>query len=617
MKKTLPLVTAAAVSVIGFGALLSMKANAQQAIDAQGISDAALQQIVEIATIKQSFTPAQQKIDSHLVFAAKAANGELVASSVENIANEGGTDLGSSMDVEIHGTVTSALLDTIASANGVVIDRSEPLGIIRASLPLGAIDTVAANADVQSIQSAPQAKTNAGSLTSQGYVTHSANQVFSMGITGAGITVGVLSDSASPASVAVLVASGDLPPNTLVLPGQQGPSTGADEGAAMMEIVHDLAPGADLVFATAFTGVASFANNILALRAAGAKVIVDDVTYFNEGAFQDGPIARAVNQVTADGAIYFSSAANSGSLTFGTSGTWEGDFLPNGPPGGPIQAGAGTVHNFGSPQLPQNFDVLTGTSNFISLKWSDPLGRSSNDYDLYVLDSSGSTVKGFSVGAQTGTQDPFEAIARGINCGTPAATGYCPSVGDRIVVVLFAGAPRALRVDTTEGLLSINTAGSTYGHNAGLNTVSTAATYWNSARIGTRPFSGPANPNEIFSSDGPRKVFFYPDGTPFTPGNLLFGTNGGMTLQKPDIAAADGTSTRTPGFLPFFGTSASAPHAAAIAALILSVQPSWTPAQVLEAMQRTALDSMAPGVDRDSGYGIVMALPAVQYALTH
>src|SRR4030095_12789321 len=99
------------------------------------------------------------------------------------------------------------------------------------------------------------------------------------------------------------------------------------------------------------------------------------------------------------------------------------------------------------------------------------------------------------------------------------------------------------------------------------------------------------------------KIFFNPDGTPITPGNFLFSSDGGITLQKPDIAAADGVTSRTVGFNPFFGTSASAPHAAAIAALILSVRPNWTPAQVLNAMKSTALDSMAPGIDRDSGSG--------------
>jgi subtilisin family serine protease len=266
---------------------------------------------------------------------------------------------------------------------------------------------------------------------------------------------------------------------------------------------------------------------------------------------------------------------------------------------------------------PQNFNVLTVPTDFLSLKWSDPLGRSTNDYDLFILNSAGTAVKGFSAGAQSGTQDPYEAVAQGINCGLPSAQGYCPAVGDRIVVVLFSGAARALHIDTERGQLSIKTAGATFGHNAGVSTVSTAATYWNSARTGTRPFTGAANPIERFSSDGPRKIFFNPDGAPISPGNFLFATNGGVTLQKPDLTAADGNAARTPGFFPFFGTSAAAPHAAAIAALILSLRPDWSPAQVLDAMQRTALDSMAPGIDRDSGVGVTMALPAVQYASSH
>jgi subtilisin family serine protease len=303
-------------------------------------------------------------------------------------------------------------------------------------------------------------------------------------------------------------------------------------------------------------------------------------------------------------------------LTFNTSGTWEGDFLANGSAGPPLD-GAGTIHNFGTVGSPQNFDTITAASTFISLKWSDPLGAANDDYDLFILDSTGTVLKGFSVGAQTGTQDPYEFVRQGTNCGTASASGYCPAANDRVVVVLFAGTQRALRIDTNRGRLSIATAGSTFGHNAGGSTVSTAATYWNSAKTGTRPFVGASNPNESFSSDGPRKIFFNPNGTPITPGNFLFQTNGGVTLVKPDIAAADGTSGKTPGFLPFFGTSAAAPHAAGIAALVRSVKPSWTPAQVYNAMATTALDSMAPGIDRDSGHGIVMALPAVQYAQTH
>lgn len=622
MKRTFSGLTVAAVSVpgvIGLAVLLSVHALAQQRPSPPGISGSAAEQIVATVAMKRSFTPAQQKIDSNLVFAARAARGQLAGTRVadiDSVAGATGADLDGYVTVDIDASVSPGLLALIDSVGGLAADASAQWGMIRVSLPLGAIEAIAARDDVRSIQSAAEAITNAGVLTSQGFVTHTANRVVREGIDGTGVTVGVLSDSASAACIATLIATGDLPSNTGVLPGQQGPSNGSDEGCAMMEIVHDVAPGSNLIFATAFNGIASFANNILALQAAGAKVIVDDVTYFNEGAFQDGPIARAVNQVTANGAIYFSSAANSGSLTFGTSGTWEGDFLPDGAVGPPIgMLDPGIVHNFGTTASPQNFDVLTAVSSFISLKWSDPLRASTNDYDLFILDSTGTRVKGFSAGAQTGTQDPYEAVGQGINCGTPSARGYCPAAGDRIVVVLFSGDARALRIDTTRGQLSIATAGSTFGHNAGASTVSTAATYWNSARTGTQPFTGVANPNETFSSDGPRKIFFNPNGTAITPGNFLFSTNGGITLQKPDIAAADGVSAKTQGFLPFFGTSAAAPHAAAIAALILSIQPTWTSADVLNAITSTALDSMAPGVDRDSGYGVAMAWPAVHAAV--
>ena len=87
--------------------------------------------------------------------------------------------------------------------------------------------------------------------------------------------------------------------------------------------------------------------------------------------------------------------------------------------------------------------------------------------------------------------------------------------------------------------------------------------------------------------------------------------------MKPEVAAADGVTTHTPGFMPFFGTSAASPHAAAIAALVKSARPDYTNAQILAAMLATTLDIRAPGIDRDSGHGIVMALEAVNYALTH
>ncbi|HEU4388490.1 MAG TPA: S8 family serine peptidase, partial [Blastocatellia bacterium] len=100
--------------------------------------------------------------------------------------------------------------------------------------------------------------------------------------------------------------------------------------------------------------------------------------------------------------------------------------------------------------------------------------------------------------------------------------------------------------------------------------------------------------------------------TAITPGTLL--SSGGLPRQKPDITAADGVMVTGAGGFPsqFYGTSAAAPHAGAVAALIKSANPSLTSAQIRSALVSTAIDIEAPGVDRDSGAGIVMAFEALQ-----
>ena len=233
----------------------------------------------------------------------------------------------------------------------------------------------------------------------------------------------------------------------------------------------------------------------------------------------------------------------------------------------------------------------------MDLFWADPLGASTNDYDLFLLDSTGSTVVGSSMNRQTGTQDPYERIGG--------------SSGQRIVIVKYSGAARFLHLDTQRGRLSIPTSGATVGHSAATNAYSVAAV--NVASAFPNAFSGGStNPLETFSSDGPRHVFYQADGTPITPGNFL--STGGAIRQKPDIAAADGVVTTLrsgSGLNPFFGTSAAAPHAGAIAALIWSYNPALTPSQIRSLLTSTALDIGPAGIDRDSGAGIVMAYQAL------
>lgn len=581
---------------------------------------AALSQINVIQQVKHGFTPAQQKMDSALAFAVAQQNDSKATSAFAHMIGPFSKTSSGKVVVDVHATVSASLVQQIKAVGGDVLYESPRWNSIHAAIPLQSMEAVAAHTDVRNISSRVWAHTNIGALTTQGYVAHRAKQVVEQrGIDGGGINVGVLSDSASAARIAALKATGDLPLGSHFLAGQSG-APGTDEGAAMMEIVYDMAPGSTPIFATAFISQASFADNIIALQHAGCKVIVDDVTYFEEPVFQDGVIAQAVNTVVANGSIYFSSAANSGSKKKGTSGTWEGDFKNGGPVNGVIgMAGeTGFFHDFGGGKV---FDPYTAPpSGLVFLQWSDPFGNACDDYDEFVTDPTGTFLKAFSAGAQTcAGSDPVEGLFYGpgsAGCPTGVEAG-CPATGDRIYIVLFAGVTRALHLDTERSNIAINTDGATFGHNAGLNTVSTAATFWGSARKGVVPFTGFANPVESFSSDGPRKIFFDPNGNAITPGNFLFSTNGGTTLKKPDLTGADGVFAKTPGFTPFYGTSAAAPHLAGIAALVLQARPGSTPAQVKKAMTATALDTEAVGWDENSGYGIGMANGAVNYALAH
>src|SRR5439155_127124 len=319
-------------------------------------------------------------------------------------------------------------------------------------------------------------------------------------------------------------------------------------------------------------------------------IIVDDVFYFVETPFQDGApgptstnggaVIQAVKDVIASGALYFSAAGNSGNFDAGTSGVWEGDFVDGGAIGTPLFTSkatpqpAGRVHNFGG----QNFNLLTvaNTGAPISLYWSDPLGASSNDYDLFRLTADG-TVAASSTNIQNGTQDPYEQINQSTQ-------------GPRIVVVKNNTAqPRFLHLNTNRGKLSIRTSGTTHGHAAvtGDGAYGVAAT--SAAVPFPRPFNG-GNVVERFSSDGPRRIFYRADGTPITEGNVS--STGGEVLQKPDITAADGVSvTGVGGFpTPFTGTSAAAPHAAAIAALMKSANSSLSAGQIRPIHTTTAID---------------------------
>jgi hypothetical protein len=564
------------------------------------LSPQVLKQISALEDEKANRTPAEQKIDSQILYAIKMRRGLPVAAGVPAQRVNLQTDSKNRVLVDITATVTDALLNFITNQGGQVINDFPQYRSIRASILLAQMETLTARNDVQFIQPATRAFNN--SVDSEGDYTHqaiTARSTFSAN--GSDLKIGVLSDSVD------YLTNSQIAGQVNVLTGQGNVNSGGEgEGTAMLEIVNDLDPGAQLYFATGEGGDAAFANNILQLKSIGCNIIVDDMLYNDEPPFQDGIVAQAVNTVTANGVLFFSSASNAGNKDAGTSGTWEGDFVDSGLSSGVITNGRiGAIHSFGS----ANYDRITGTGPGGSqleadLFWSDPQGASSNDYDIYVLDSTAQNVVASSTNPQNGSQNPYESIGS-------------MSTGEYIIVVLYSGVSRFLHLSTGRGELSISTQGSTRGHDCATNAFDVAAinafTNWDSHdSLGPYPnaFTGGTNKSvEDFSSDGPRRVFFQADGTPITPGN--YSSTGGTVRQKPDLTAANGVTTDVPGFAPFFGTSAAAPHAAAIAALLKSYNPNLSPAQIRTVLTNSTLDIMASGWDRDSGNGILMPLIAL------
>ncbi len=610
----------------------------------------AARQIGALQDIKVGAGSIESKVDSKLLVETKArANRTAMTRAVPKLQS-GVRVTGNKTVVDIRATVSKDLEKALTNAGATLKSVSTRYGTIRADLPLSALNTIAARKDVKRIEVAGGAMTareldrdatpakpeskqakaariaastraalddRAGAIDSEGDRTHNADTSREqVGVTGVGVKICALSDGVD--SLSASQAAGELPAVD-VLATQAG---SGDEGTAMLEIIHDVAPTAELGFATAFNGDASFADNIRALRFdLDCDVIVDDIIYFKEAPFQDWIIAQAVNDVIADGAMYFSSAGNEGNTVDGTAAHWEGDYVNSGQVVGKF---AGYAHDFDPSSATQVFEPISDASSAgvpVLLNWSDPLGGSNNDYDLYLLDAGGNVVS-MSQDFQTGTQDAYERV------DTPGFGGS----GLRLAVVKFRGEDRYLSLsalrgrfsDSADGLKAFNTPGVTFGHSAARGAFSVAAAPAHDPLPFDLEPGDPPNPSgpfpnafdsssalERFTSDGPRKVFFQADGTPITPGDVS--STGGEVRQKPDITAADGVLTSVDGFDPFFGTSAAAPHAAAIAGLVLSGNPGIDPAEVREALTSTAIDIGAPGVDGRSGHGVVLADKVLEF----
>ena len=184
------------------------------------IAPSALKEMAEVSAFKASLTPAEKKMSTGLILASRAAAGKPLG-IMARFYNAPQRDSAGRIKVEVLGYASPSLLGSFAADE----TAGKPAATYQHSHLRGAVSAnrlaeLAAHSDVTSLREVTGHIHNVGSVTSQGVVSTGANKVVAGGTTGAGVKVGVISDSASASRVAALIASGDLPANTVVLPGQ-------------------------------------------------------------------------------------------------------------------------------------------------------------------------------------------------------------------------------------------------------------------------------------------------------------------------------------------------------------------------------------------------------------
>jgi hypothetical protein len=548
-------------------------------------------------------------------------------------------------------SVTDETVQEIVAAGVTIEIRDASRRRVQAHLPITRLDAVAQLAVVDAIRLPTYARRRIGKVTTEGDTILFSDAVRTQfALDGTGVRVGVISDglkgvfaTGCTTSCAGVdggpISTGDLPQAagtrnaSGVLTASSGgiigrsfqangdleglppatpvcafPGAGA-EGTALLEIVHDIAPGAKLSFANGDTDLAF--NQAVNFLAASNDVVVDDIGFFGEPYDGTSSVSRntaaALNSPDFPIRAYFTSVGNSadehyygGYVSSGIDGTTIGGISNSGKLH-LFQRTGDTTDVLGLGPQPYNVIALPANGEVaIFLSWNDPVGGSSNNYDLYLVQQSTGRVVASSTDVQNGRQDPVEVIDY-VNRG---AQDFF-----RIVVqnVRDAAQPRALNIFSFQpecaasGPLMLappgherhnfNTATrsvSAQGDAGGspVSVISVGAICSATAAAAGR-FSAAA-PDESCLDTTNRTAEFFSSRGPTLDGRV-----------KPDIAAIDGVSISGAGAFPtpFFGTSAASPHMGGIAALLLQGAPCL--------MNRTA-STIAPAAARGTVRDLVL-----------
>jgi hypothetical protein len=498
------------------------------------------------------------------------------------------------------------------------------------------------------VSQASEAQPNSGKAVDHSVSALNVDQVrkYLPNLTGKGVRIGIIStsfshssdvrgDNTTPARCkagtlknAKDQLTGDLPASVEI---RNDACTGNDndEGAAMAENVHDIAPDADISFYSGWGSQLNFVNAVKDLckpRAqggAGADIIVDDLFYFQEPFYQPGIINQAIQDCVNSGVMFFTIAGNdsdrsyefsykdidpSTADTHSSSGdkiAYGNDFQkwPNGSAYLPVTIPAGK--NFRA--------VLNWNQPYISYQ-ADKKNFPLIDFDLYLLEKNAKTNQMQLLERSTDTQgsssynNPFEQVWY-TNQTNQTQTLYLAVnhwSGNTDVIPQNQNVPVKLALrfpDSSDSVTyGITFNGSMmYGHAYAKGAITVASMPW----YASEPYVN--SPSDIWvepeTSRGSASHAYYFDidgnfASATRQGPTLTGTDGGdTTFFGQDIPAAWNAPGEPDGYPNFFGTSSAAPTVAAVAALLKQYAGSDTSSDLI----RQALISSARDIKTDRG----------------
>ncbi|MBN1476078.1 S8 family serine peptidase [Candidatus Sumerlaeota bacterium] len=535
---------------------------------------------------------ADSRISSHLIGLVEA-NRSMVSSPAVTFDRLGRVRVLIRCD-----SVDEALLRNLRRVGVGISGTHVPSGTLTGWVMPSRLRAVAMVDGVRGIRPPIPAFHRTGSVTSEGDVVHQSSVVRgTTTLSGAGVRVGVISTGIN--NLALSQASGDIPAS--VIPGVTAISSRGDgdldaggDGTALLEIITDIAPNAELYFTNAELPV-EFVNAVDLMRNTfGVDIVLDNLGYFGQPFFADGFITTAVEEAVADGITWITAAGNEGDTH------WEGDYVDINPLTDTVSADQEDFHDFGGGDEFLAVTISPHSELTVVMQWNDEFGASGNDYNLFLYDAGESTLLEASLDTQNGDDDPLEFVICQNNSAAPlvvniAVDKYSPNTDQDVTLELFALGRVLLPGATGQVVFNEHSvaSGSIFGHPGSEDVIT----------VGAIGYSDPGwNNVQDFSSRGPVRIDF-----PALD-----------SRSKPNICGIDEVTVtgNGPVSVPFTGTSVAAAHVAGIAALLLEHAPHLDPTGIRAGLQSGAVDIETAGFDNISGAGRADALATITGATT-